>query len=172
MRLIGVGYQTVHDREFTMSRPHGYGEYLLLVMKTKAFHVVEGKRVVVPENTVILYDKTTPQYYGAVGESYVDDWVHFSMTEEESTMVREKGIPFNTLIEAGDGERISSLIQNMSFEFYSANQNREDSSTLYVRLILNKLSECLQEGGRDTTSSLSNQLVELRLDFYNRPAAE
>lgn len=31
MKLIGVGYETVHDADFAMNRPHGYGAYLLLV---------------------------------------------------------------------------------------------------------------------------------------------
>ena len=60
MNIIGIGYDTVHERDFEIKRPGGYGDYLLLVMKTPSFHVLEDRKQIYPAHCAVLYDQTTP----------------------------------------------------------------------------------------------------------------
>lgn len=169
MKLIGVGYQTVHDADFTIKRPHGYGDYLLLIMKTESFHVLQNERNILPVDSIILYDETTPQHYGAVGKQYIDDWVHFSMYEDDIIWLKKRKIPFNTKIQLKDTNQISALVRNIAFEFYSANRNKENSSILYLQILLNKLNEIMQPDNIDSLLPFYIQLVNLRTEIYNMP---
>lgn len=170
MKIIGVGYQTVHDAEFAMKRPHGYGAYLLLVMKTESFHVFNKEKITVPADSIILYDETTPQHYGAIGKQYIDDWVHFSMEEDDSYWLKRLEIPLNTKISIKDTNQISALIRNITFEFYSANRNKETSTILYLQVLFNKMNEIMYSDKINTLLPLYSQLVNLRTDIYNSPS--
>lgn len=170
MKLIGVGYETIHDVDFTMNRPHGYGAYLLLVMKTESFHVLNKEKVIVPADSIILYDETTPQCYGANGKKYIDDWVHFDLKEEDFSWFRALNIPVNTKISMKDTHQISTLIRNITFEFYSANRNKESSSLLFLRILLNKINDVIHSDHIDTLHPFYNQLVNLRTEIYNFPS--
>lgn len=170
MNIIGVGYETVHDIDFTMIRPHGYGAYLLLVLKTESFHVFHNERTIVPADSIILYDETTPQCYGAIGKQYIDDWIHFSMDEEDLCLLNKLAIPRNIPISMRDTSHISSLIRSISYEFYSATPNHSASSKLYLQILFHKMNEIIHYDRIDTLLPYYSHLVNLRTDIYNTPA--
>ncbi len=169
MKLIDVGYQSTHDSDFSIRRPHGYGAYLLLFMKTKSFHVLNNKKEYLSANSVILYDETTPQHYGAVSEQYIDDWVHFTMDKQDLILFEKFSIPLNTIFSTSDSLALSSVIRNITFEFYSAGSHRESSSILYLQILLNKLSELTQSENKSNRLPFYHQLVTLRTEIYNMP---
>ena len=41
MKLMEIGYETVHDHDFSIVRPNGYRGYLFLLIKTASFHVIK-----------------------------------------------------------------------------------------------------------------------------------
>ena len=55
MHIIGIGYRTIHGKDFEITRPCGYGEYLLLLMETSSFHVLNAQKQIYPAQSVILY---------------------------------------------------------------------------------------------------------------------
>ena len=169
MNLIGVGYESIHDEEFALKRPNGYGNFLLLLMKTESFHVIRNEQIIVPSGSIILYDEHTSQHYGANGKQYIDDWIHFSMNEDDLAFVNNLNIPFNTIIHIEDSNQISALIRNISFEFYSANYNKNNTSILYLQILLNKLNESIQSDKADTFLPFYSRLVNLRAEIYNMP---
>lgn len=57
MHIIGIGYRTIHGKDFEITRPCGYGEYLLLLMETSSFHVLNAQKQIYPAQSVLLYDK-------------------------------------------------------------------------------------------------------------------
>lgn len=169
MKIIGIGYNTVHEDDFEMKRPGGYREYLLLVMKTPSFHVLDNIKQVYPAHSVILYDRTTPQDYGAAGGPYIDDWIHFSMESEELLWWEKNHIPLSTMLQLTDSEAISALIRQMSHEFYSANRQKDSTLFLYMQILSNKIKDHLVSLGSTLQGSLYDQLVSLRAEIYNRP---
>lgn len=170
MNIIGIGYNTVHERDFEIKRPGGYGDYLLLVMKTPSFHVLEDRKQIYPAHCAVLYDQTTPQDYGAAEDTYVDDWIHFSMEPEELLWWEGNHIRFNTIIRMTDSDIISMLIRQMSLEYYSADPSKESTLRLYMQLLSNKIMDLSERDESGMQRSLYDQLVQLRSDIYNRPA--
>ena len=172
MHIIGIGYRTIHGKDFEITRPCGYGEYLLLLMETSSFHVLNAQKQIYPAQSVILYDKTTPQHYGSAGENYVDNWIHFSMEPEELLWLERNHIHLSTMISLTDAEPIAELIRQMSLEFYSADSLRDSTLNLYMQILSNKISDLSGTGENGILRPLYDQLVQLRADIYNRPAVQ
>ena len=81
LHAMGIGYH--HDKDFHITRPDGSGDDLLVIFRTPAFVTVDGERIEVPPDAAVLYTKTAPQDYGAVGMDYINDWVHFECDEND-----------------------------------------------------------------------------------------
>ena len=85
MRINNVGYNHFHDADFSISRPEGSGDYLMLLLKTSGIFELGGKELRVGEGSALLYRRGTPQFYRAAGAQFGNDWFHFmpdSTTDE------------------------------------------------------------------------------------------
>ena len=168
MNIVGVGFQTTHDKDFSITRPHGYGEMLLIYAKTRAFHVINGKTIIIEPNTAILYDESTYQHYGALDDIYIDDWVHFHLENDEKKKLLT-GIQLNNPILVSDTDQFAHIIRAMSVEMYSMNQGRKVTCNLYLSILLNKLSESCKFIRDRIDDTMYNKLIWLRADIYNNP---
>lgn len=169
MILNGVGYKYVHEKEFFMRRPMGSGDYLLLLVSTRAFFRLEEGEVVSEEQSFILYKKGTAQYYGSVEERYINDWVHFDLTEEEAERVEQMGIPFNRPIKCNDFLNLSNQVKKIYQETYSANPYKDKTILLYLELLLIKLAESLCENNPKNNVPHYQKFSSLRMELYNKP---
>ena len=141
MIINNVGYHYRHPTEFYIDRPNGSGDYLLLLLKTEAFFVLEGKRIISPAGSALLFKKGTPQLYGATGEEFVNDWIHFDSETVDEAAFSALGIPFDTILLPSDAATLSELVKNIFWERHSQNQHKAASAGHYLALLLLKLSE-------------------------------
>ena len=169
MKLMEIGYETVHDHDFSIVRPNGYRGYLFLLIKTASFHVIKNQRVLVPADSIILYDDSIPQHYGAVANHYVDDWFLFSIEKTDLLFLERLNFPLNTILSLKDSSSLSELIRQLAFEFFSANRNKEESCSLYLNILFLKLNEMLSTDRTTIQLPFYNQLVTLRTQIYNTP---
>ena len=102
MEINNVGYKFVHGGKFSINRPRGSGDYAILFLRTEAIFTLRGADIQADAQSFILYKKGTPQFFRANGESFVNDWVHFSLDGEEENRITEMGIPFDTPVRIGD----------------------------------------------------------------------
>lgn len=165
----GLGY--CHPTDFEICRPNGSGDYLLLILKSRAYFTFGGEEMRLFENTVLLFDKGTPQIYRAADEQFRNDWIHFEPTPEELSYIQAMNIPFDTPIACSDTTSLSGLIKSIYREKFSANVHRDESSALYFKLLMLKLVECME--GKDVSASVpfGDKLSRLRADIYNEPHA-
>ena len=145
MEIVNVGYDYRHPSEFCINRPHGSGDYILLIIKTEAFAVLNGKRLTVPPNSALVFKKGTPQLYGAINDEYVNDWIHFELCETEERALRELGILFDTVIPLRESIEFSEFIKKILLERYSENLYKKQSMQRYFDLIFLKLAEKISE---------------------------
>ena len=68
MIIRKTGYNHRHDSDFQIERPHGSGDFLLLLIKSPALFLLDGKWQKVKKESFILYQKDTPQFYQADGQ--------------------------------------------------------------------------------------------------------
>lgn len=170
MKIVNVGFNQKHPDDFSIYRPYGSGDYLLLIVKSDAFFVLNGQKQAVGKNSVIIFRKDTPQIYGASGGEYVNDWIHFEPDEKEVMHIAGLGIPFDTVLPVSDTTVISGFIRGMFSEKYSVNIHKEDSLNLYFRLIILKIAEGIILHSAPKENRYHSVLSALRNDIYQDPS--
>lgn len=169
MNVHEVGYHHRQSSSYRINRPNGSGNYVLSVIKSAAYFVLGGNLVMTPPNTVILYKKGTPQILGAVDGKYLDDWVHFELGDDEYSIIEELGIPFDTLLSFDDTTAFSEIIKSIATERHSQNPHKESSMQLYLRLLLNKISEKLSMSDSRSENQYYERFAALRKEIYLKP---
>lgn len=168
LKINNIGYNNHHGAEFCIYRPSGSGDNLLLLIKTPAIFNLNGEDVTAQKNSFILYREGTAQFYRSNGGEYANDWFHFSFSDDELSVFTELGIPFDTVIPLGDIGNLSTLIKNMSIEFFADAPHRDESVELYMRLFFIKLSDKLHSP-QNTASSHYDKMSAVRSRIYSIP---
>ena len=169
MKIVKVGYEYRHPSDFVIDRPCGSGDYMLLIIRSESFATLNGERCLLPQNSVIIYEKGKQQLYGANGSEYVNDWLHFELEEGEEEFILSLGISFNTAYSLTDSAQLSSFIKNIFGEKYSDNARREESAIRYFELLCFKLSEKISERHPDREHPYYNAFLRLRNDIKLAP---
>lgn len=169
MKVVNVGYNYRHTDKFCVNRPNGSGDYMLLVVKTNAFFVINKKTQYTTPDSVIIFKKGTPQIYGSSGGEFINDWIHFEMSDEEALQIENSTVSFDTIISVNNTAEISGLIKSMFKEKYSQNIRKEDSLTLYFELILLKIYESIKTPEFKKENRYCNELYSLRNEIYQKP---
>ena len=73
MKINNIGYNHKHDADFFVLRPEGSGDNLLLLLKTPAVFVIDGKEQRTEKNSFILFGEGTPQNYRSDGGEFAND---------------------------------------------------------------------------------------------------
>lgn len=170
MRINRIGANWRHA-DLAVLRPDGSGDYLLLIIKSKALVVIDGKEFHVSPNTMLLYRKGTPQYYFAVGEDYINDWVNFDMNAEDVDELQRLGIPFDTPTPLTDVVTISTLFKLMSTEMLLQSNCRGPFTESLMRALFQKISMSMSDEVSETAaaSPYIAKLTALREKIYSTP---
>lgn len=169
MKIVNVGYNYRHHKRFVIDRPAGSGDYILLIFKSEAFIEQNGERRDISKNSVIVFKKGTPQYYGASGGEFCNDWIHFELDTDEESVISELGIPFDTVFFAHNASVLTEYIKNIFVERYSENSNKAEALELIFRLILLKLSEAYNCISEKSESPYYEKLLRLKNEISDFP---
>ena len=169
MKIVNVGYNYRHHDKFIIDRPAGSGDYIMLIFKSDAFMTIGGEYKEVLPNNAIIFRKGTPQYYGARGGEFCNDWIHFELDTDEEVVITELGIPFDTVFPAHNASVITEYIKNMFVERYSGNASRDESLELLFRLILLKLSEAAKGEKKNGERQYYGELFRLKTEIADFP---
>lgn len=168
MNIVNCGYDYHHSQGFRIHRPHGSGDYILLIVRSPAAFFFDGITHVTKGNAVVLFNKGTPQIYGSHNAEYINDWIHFECDEDDVAFLARLGIAFDTVMEFSNVNVLSSLIKQMYFERYSNNKHAEQSVAMYFNLIVLKIAD-LCEQKRTADTAIHEQLVALKNAIYSYP---
>ncbi len=168
MWIVNCGYNYHHPKEFQINRPHGSGDYILLIVRSPATFTIDKKTYFTNGNAVIIFNKGTPQLYGSSDKEYVNDWVHFECDEDDIKLFKELEIEFDKILEFQSVTELSSLIKLIYFEKYSNNKNSTLTVTTLFKLIMLKISDFCQQN-QTTDSKLQIQLNNLRNSIFSNP---
>jgi AraC family transcriptional regulator of arabinose operon len=169
MHLTNIGYNHIHDADFTINRPNGSGDYLLLLLKTPAIFTFHGFEVISKSDTFILYNENTPQLYRAYGSQFINDWFHFKLQLEDKEWFHKLEVPQNELIHIGDLNELSMMINNLCHENYVSNRYKSDIIQLYLKLFFIKLSNKIYDTHNDVSNTHFNKMSIIRTKIYNHP---
>ena len=169
MQINNIGYNHRHDADFQIQRPSGSGDYLMLLLKTPAIFTLNGEDIITEPDSFMLFRKGTPQLYRTYGSEFLNDWFHFSISDDEMCFFKALDIPFDKVMPIGDLNGLSLIIKNMCYENYSSNLYKTDSVELYMKLFFIKLSEKIHASGKEISNSYFDKMSILRSQIYNMP---
>ena len=172
MTINNLGYHFQHPSTFKINRPNGSGDYVLLILPTKSFFVLDGETVYADANSLMIYQKGTPQFYGAMDEIFINHWIHFDLNNEEEAELRAMQIPFDRPISCGDITVFAQIIKQMYIEKYSVNPRKDESLLLYLKLLWIKIEERLQATSSNRSYPYYDKMSRIRTHIYRNPTED
>ena len=166
MEILYVGHNYVHECGFYIKRPVGCDQYILLLIKSPAFLYIDGIKKSVPKNSLILFNKHTPQHFGSETREYINDWITFDLNPEEEKIYL-CNLPLDTLMPCINHDVISTLIGQMEWERCAKNNNSHESMLLIFELIILKIKD-EQHIPRDMRK-FGNDLQRIKGEIYSHP---
>ncbi len=161
LHALGIGYR--HDSSFSIERPEGSGDNLLVIFKSAAKVKINGIFVSVPPDTAIVYGKNSYQCYCADGEAYANHWVHFDFAED-TAFLKRINLPLDTIINVTDISSVENILTQISVESVSDGENKSECIDLLLKLLMAKLGDGAKKNEHHSVHY--NALCALRAEIY------
>ncbi len=166
MKINAIGINYTHSNQFSINRPNGSGDYLFLYFRTSALVWLEGNRITVEKNSILIYNKGTPQIYSADTGSYSNDFIHFDTDKE----LDNSNLPLDTIMTFPATKQVGKIMKDIYLEYISNNSNRNESMDLLMRLLFVKINELVAYKPQDTKLyGYHDALLNLRSMIYRYP---
>ncbi len=170
MEVFSCGYRYRHPSTFKINRKNGSGNYLLLLFQSPAVVFLNETRFETKGCSFIVFRKDTPQLYGGFNEDYIDDWIHFDLSEEELNWFQKLGIPFDQIIDVISLDPLSEFIKKMALEISTSNAHLNEVSELYLKLLLLKIHSLLNHSDvQKKYTAFYPSLMQLREELFLNP---
>ena len=172
MKIARCGYNHIYPEDFNVYRPYGSGDYIFLLMRSPGFAVFNGQKLIAPANSVVLFNKGTLQWYGAYGQNYIHDWVHFDADANEIKWISDLGLKFDTILALPGASELSNIVYQIFMEFNSPRENAYESAHLLLRLLFLKLADIYGFTEEIQYSPWYSALTNLRADILSKPQVD
>ncbi len=172
MKIGSIGYNYPHGRDFVMDRPNGSGCYLILLIKTAAYFVINGVEYSVKPNSFVMFSPDTPYRYGPTEDIYTDDWMYFNVDEGDIEKMHSLKIPFDSVVHLGNSDELSQIMHILAYEHYSAEKYSAEIERSYTDIFLLKLSRIIQSKSYISSASFierNYKLTQLRTRIFTMP---
>lgn len=167
MKIISIGYDFKHGKEFSISRPYGLKEYLLLIIRSTADFCISGQKMQIMPNSMILIDKNMPHSFSANSDCFINDWIAFTVTPNDYLYNPESMIKLNVFFTSPDVLICSDLIKLICAEDISTSNFREMNMQNMMQIIFNKL--CDHSKACKTNIPYHDELQKIRNYIYQNP---
>ncbi len=148
LHISSVRHSYPENAGFYIDREKGHGDFTFLHFYNSVEILLDGKLIKTEPHSVILYDRTTPQYYRSEG-TLLHDWFHFDGSEEEMEL---RIIQMNQIYYPNHCQYITETVAELEREFMG---NRLHAN----RLLDFKLKELFIKLERDIAGN-ENEPVE------------
>lgn len=166
------GCYAKHPAPFTMNRPAGIPEYLLLFIHTKAHFIIGDNHFDAEPDQLLLIDKNLPYQYSALGNYYMDDWMHFNCLPEESPSLFPDML--NKPVALGNASRVAFYIRQVLWEYsYAPVEFRDENVDMLMHILMNHVRDAVcGYHEKHFYSPYYARLQEIRLRFQSNPGME
>ena len=165
MKLNAIGLNIRHVGNFSIDRPQGSADYLLLVFKTSALFYSGEEKLFLPPDSCVLYRKGTRQLYGTTGKTYVNHYLHFDCQKETSLL--QAGLPFDTPFFLTNPAEVETLFKMLNKEHISENVHKQKNTSLLIQLLLQKISDAASYDPPAQNVRQQEELINLRAEIYS-----
>lgn len=168
IKLNTGGCDTKHPKDFVIGRDKGNQDYLILLTKSRGYFNIAGNVYETEPGAFFIIDKDIPYFYCNKDGEYINDWLHIEIDEPQ--LLEQLQIPMNQPLDMYDIAILSNFINEALSEHYGQNKNNLMVVDSYIRILLCKVSEQINEM-KDLTKAnyIYTRLRKLRKDIYNLP---
>lgn len=158
--------RTSHPAGFVFKADQKHKWWLLIQTHVQTYFIIDGKRLVMPAHTAILYPPFSLIEYGEVEKKpYSDDWVRFYTDEPFICM---GNIPFETPFQTLEYDFISSLFHLLASENFFNHQYKTFTIQSLFQILFSKLHESISNSSDDFREM---ELQQLRMNIKNNPSS-
>ena len=173
IKIHTVGINYTHSNGLVINRPNGSGDNLLIIFKSPAFIVLNGKQQEVVSNSAILFSKGFHQLYGMENKVYINHCIHMDC-DENSDIYRRAKLQFDTVFPLQQPEKTEEFMLAISRGFYSGNEAKNDVAQLLLKVMVYHLGESCDaflHGRKNSEKNrYENALQSIRAEIYSSPA--
>ncbi|MBR3864070.1 MAG: helix-turn-helix transcriptional regulator [Clostridia bacterium] len=148
---------------FCLNRPNGHPDYTFVHFITSVELRLNGKSVIAPEHSCIIYKPSTPQYF-LCPKGMLHDWFHFNGVSEQ--LFSDLDIPTDVLILPKQWSFITELVEEIETEFYGKRNYSEPLIDLKINELFIKIGRALKgEYSKITDKEITYALRQLRIEI-------
>ncbi|MCR5753787.1 MAG: AraC family transcriptional regulator [Acetatifactor sp.] len=171
INIIKCGHDSHHPKPCNIEHKHGVPNYLLLLIKKEAWITVDGCLQNVHPNSVICFPPNTYIHYGCDLAGYNDDWIHFTLSEDEKSFWEQLEIPLYTILSPHNFHKLSEYVKLLSDAFHNDSSHREQILDSFMHIFLYTLNEELYvPEGHKAPRKYYSVFASLRTGIYNDPS--
>lgn len=164
------GHDSHHAAPCNIEHKNGSPDWLLLLVKTNAWFMVNSVYTPVSAGMAILYKPGMPVHYGCDKAGYNDDWLHFSVNKD-ADFLDSLHIPYGIPLYPADFPQLSSCLSLLCHSFRSSGEYKMQITDQLLRtLLLTLAQEQKKTKQQEKTAPYYMQLSHLRTRIYNDPA--
>ena len=167
------GHDSHHNKPCRIEHRNGLPDYLILLIKSESWFMLQGKKVNILPNTVLLFQPDTYICYGCDVPGYNDDWIHFTLEKSDMELLDNLSLPFETPICPYDFHHLSRMVQLLSNTYHNAGQQKANILHYQMLSFLYSLSDEMQKSHHfDMTDPYYPEFTRLRTQLYNNPTGD
>lgn len=165
--LIG-GCHTKHSKGFFMNRPNGLNHYLLLLVKSRAQFLINGKPYICMPDSAVLIKPGIPYSYSNPEGIYFNDWLHFTCAPGDFALKFDN--LFHQPFPVSNPEIITGYIRQILWENgYASKDYRSSHIHMLFSILWNHLYTDFHSVPLMPYSPYSAKLQDLRLRLQSEP---
>ncbi|MCI9359426.1 MAG: helix-turn-helix transcriptional regulator [Hungatella sp.] len=169
--INSCGHNSHHRKPCNIEHKAGVEDHLILLIKKEAWCFLNGRKYLLHPNALLLFPPKTYIHYGCDTIGYSDDWIHFTMEEEDLCFFSSLHIPSCQIIYPYDFHQLSEYVRLLSDNFHSASAYKRQITDSFMRIFLYSLKESLENPpGNSVTRKYYQSFSGLRTQIYNNPA--
>lgn len=171
MHIYQLGWNWEHPETLAIERPHGHFGSQIILVRTKGRLRMDQKEYRVEKNTLFLVESCLPHCIYADGEPYADDWIRFTIDQEDAEFIDSLKLQFNVPIQLKD-DSISKLIAVGVDIFNSDVVRKNDTLNHLLKAILSHISECSASEFESRPNHYDKELDKIKREIYDDPARD
>ena len=168
MLIYMLGWHWKHNADLAIERPDGHFGTQIILIQTKARVKMGEKEYKVQPNTAFVVKSCMPHCLYADGEEYIDDWIRFSLEDDDMDFIDSLGIIFNEPIKMSD-DTVSRLIATCEQVFNSEANGKNDIIRYLMKAILTYIGGCCTPHTSGKRNYYDQELEKIRRKIYSDP---
>lgn len=169
MHIYLIGWNWKHSDEFKIERPNGHFGTQLILIRSKGRVCMDDREYHVEKNTAFLVESCLPHCLYADGEEYVDDWIRFSIDQEDREFMDSLHLEFNVPIVLKD-DAVSQMIAAAESVFQSDVPQKNDTLNYMMYAILRHINEYVKPKDKNDQNYYAEALDKIKKEIYDDPA--